>query len=178
MSARESGVQVWVTNITYIRLPHNFCYLAAILDAFSRRCIGRHLSRDIDTHLSKAALEKAILLRQSPSGLIHHSDREVQYASMLYTHCLEQIGALVSMSGKGNPYDNAKAESFFKTLKRKELYLKDDRTYSEAEVNLGSFIDGVYNVKRLHSSLDYLTPVEVEATEANKQIDVSTVIPL
>jgi len=82
------------------------------------------------------------------------------------------------MSGKGNPYDNAKAESFFKTLKRKELYLKDYRTYSEAEVNLGSFIDGVYNVKRLHSSLDYLTPVEVEATEANKQIDVSTVIPL
>jgi len=91
MSARESGVQVWVTDITYIRLPHNFCYLAAILDAFSRRCIGRHLSRDIDTHLSKAALEKAILLRQPPSGLIHHSDREVQYASMLYTHCLEQI---------------------------------------------------------------------------------------
>ncbi len=162
--------QVWVADITYIRLPQNFCYLAAILDGFSRRCIGWHLSRDIDTGLSVAALEKAITLRQPASGLIHHSDRGVQYASTRYTERLEQIGALVSMSGKGNPYDNAKAESFFKTLKREEVYLKEYTTYAEAEANLGSFIDDVYNVKRLHSSLDYLPPVEFEATEASKAI--------
>lgn len=160
--------QVWVADLTYIRLPQNFCYLAAILDAFSRRCLGWHLSKDIDTHLSLSALEKAIALRCPPAGLIHPSDRGVQYASTAYTRRLEQIGALVSMSGKGNPYDNAKAESFFKTLKREEVYLKEYPTFAEAQHNLGAFIDDVYNVKRLHSSLDYLPPVEFEAAEALK----------
>jgi putative transposase len=110
--------QAWVADLTYIRLPTAFAYLACILDAFSRRCIGWKLSRQIDTGLTLAALEMAIERRALRAGLIHHSDRGVQYASAEYVSRLEEIGARVSMSATGNPYDNAKAESFFKTLKR------------------------------------------------------------
>lgn len=155
--------QAWVADITYIRLPTTFVYLACVLDAWSRRCVGWQLSRRIDTHLTLAALNRAIETRQPTSGLIHHSDRGVQYASAAYVKRLESIGALVSMSAKGNPYDNAKAESFFKTLKREEVYLKDYETYGDAEANLAHFIDAVYNEKRLHSSLGYLPPVEYES---------------
>jgi transposase InsO family protein len=154
---------VWVADITYVKLPTSFVYLACILDAFSRRCIGWQLSRTIDTHLTLAALEQALSTRQFRTGLIHHSDRGVQYASSAYVARLEQAGVLISMSGKGNPYDNAKAESFFKTLKREEVYLSSYRSFEEAEANLGRFIEDVYNQKRLHSSLGYLPPAEFEA---------------
>lgn len=155
--------QVWVADITYVRLPTTFVYLACLLDAYSRRCIGWKLSRLIDTRLTLDALEMALAQRCPSPGLIHHSDRGVQYASLDYVARLEQAGARVSMSAKGNPYDNAKAESFFKTLKREEVYLKDYQTFVEAEANLGHFIEAVYNAKRLHSSLGYLPPAEFEA---------------
>jgi putative transposase len=155
--------QAWVADITYVRLPTTFVYLAAILDAYSRRCVGWELSRCIDTRLTLAALERALALRQPASGLVHHSDRGVQYASAAYVERLQACGARVSMSATGNPYDNAKAESFFKTLKREEVYLGEYRTYAEAEANIGRFIDDVYNTKRLHSSLGYRPPIEFEA---------------
>jgi putative transposase len=154
--------QAWVADITYIRLPGGFCYLAAVLDAFSRYCVGWHLSRDIDTRLTLAALEMALTRRCPSAGLIHHSDRGVQYASADYMLRLERAGALASMSARGNPYDNAKAESFFKTLKTEEVYLKDYQNFSEARENIGPFIEAVYNRKRLHSRLGYLPPAEFE----------------
>lgn len=155
--------QAWVADITYVRLPTSFVYLACLLDAYSRRCVGWKLSRQIDTQLTLDALEMALTQRRPAPGLIHHSDRGVQYASLAYVARLEQAGARVSMSAKGNPYDNAKAESFFKTLKREEVYLQEYRTFTDAETNLGHFIEAVYNWKRLHSSLGYLPPVEFEA---------------
>jgi transposase InsO family protein len=155
--------QAWVADITYVRLPRCFVYLACVLDAYSRRCVGWKLSRQIDTRLTLDALEMALTRRHPAPGLIHHSDRGVQYASLAYVARLLQAGAQVSMSAKGNPYDNAKAESFFKTLKREEVYLQDYQTFAEAEANLDHFIDAVYNQKRLHSSLGYLPPVEFEA---------------
>ena len=155
--------QAWVADITYIRLPTAFVYLACTLDAYSRRCVGWHLSRAIDTRLTLAALDRALALRQPAPGLIHHSDRGVQYASAEYVARLESAGARLSMSATGNPYDNAKAESFFKTLKREEVYLHEYRTFQEAEANLGRFIEDVYNRKRLHSSLGYVPPAEFEA---------------
>jgi putative transposase len=164
--------QAWVADITYIRLPTAFVYLACILDAFSRRCIGWKLSRQIDTRLTLAALEMAIERRQPQPGFIHHSDRGVQYASTEYVSRLEEIGARVSMSATGNPYDNAKAESFFKTLKREEVYLKDYQTFADAEANLGRFIEDVYNTKRLHSSLGYLPPAEFEASHTQPMLEL------
>lgn len=155
--------QAWQADITYIRLPTGFAYLAALLDAYSRRCVGWQLSRCIDTNLTLAALDMALAARRVEPGLVHHSDRGVQYASSAYVERLESVGALVSMSAKGNPYDNARAESFFKTLKREEVYLKQYRTFAEAEANIGQFIEDVYNQKRLHSSLGYLPPAEFEA---------------
>lgn len=155
--------QAWVADITYVRLPTSFVYLACVLDAYSRRCVGWKLSRQIDTQLTLDALEMALTQRHPAPGLIHHSDRGVQYASLAYVTRLQQAAACVSMSAKGNPYDNAKAESFFKTLKREEVYLQDYQTFAEAETDLGHFIEAVYNQKRLHSSLGYLPPVEFEA---------------
>ena len=154
--------QVWVADITYIRLPTTFAYLACILDACSRRCIGWQLARTIDTQLTLAALERAIAARRPSAGLIHHSDRGVQYASRDYVARLDAAGCRISMSAKGNPYDNARAESFFKTLKREEVYLQQYQTFAEAEANLSRFIEDVYNRKRLHSSLGYRPPVEFE----------------
>ncbi len=156
--------EAWVADMTYIRLPTGFVYLACLLAAFSRRCVGWHLSRTIDTDLALTALNQAIGARQPMSGLIHHADRGVQYASGAYIARLQEIGAQVSMSAKGNPYDNAKAESFFKTLKREEVYLQEYASFAEAHANLARFIDAVYNAKRLHSSLGYLPPEEFEAT--------------
>ncbi len=158
--------QVWISDITYVRLPTSFCYLAAILDAYSRRCVGWHLSPFIDTRLTLSALEMALTTRQPEAGLIHHSDRGVQYASSEYVAQLEEAGALISMTSVGNPYENAKAESFFRTLKMEEVYIKDYRDFEEAQENIAEFIEEVYNQKRLHSSLGYLPPVEFEAIHA------------
>jgi putative transposase len=158
----EAPDVVWVADLTYIRLPSSFVYLAAILDAYSRKCVGWKLTKWIDTQLALGALETALLTRHVKAGLIHHSDRGVQYASTEYVARLRSIEAQVSMSAVGNPYDNAKAESFFKTLKREEVYLKQYHTFQEAEHNLREFIEEVYNTKRLHSSLGYLPPTEFE----------------
>jgi len=156
--------QAWVADLTYIRLQSAFVYLACILDAFSRRCVGWHLSREMTTQLTLAALNHAIAERCPQPGLIHHSDRGVQYASYDYVEQLQQIGAQISMSSVSNPYDNAKAESFFKTLKQEEVYLKEYESFADAEANLAVFLEQVYNRKRLHSSLGYVPPAEFEAT--------------
>jgi transposase InsO family protein len=132
--------QAWVADITYIRLPTVFVYLACVLDAWSRRCLDWHLSHRIDTSLSLAALDHALDPRQPAPGVIHHSDRGVQYASAAYVDRLTEAGARIRMSAVGNPYDNAKAESFFTTLKREEVYLNHDDSLADAEANLGHFI--------------------------------------
>jgi transposase InsO family protein len=155
--------QAWVADITYIRLPTAFAYLAAILDAFSRRCVGWELARSIDTRLTLAALEHALALRQPAPGLIHHSDQGVQSASADYVARLEAAGLQPSMAAVGNPYENAKAESFFKTLKREEVCLNEYQSFAEAEAHLERFIEDVYNTKRLHSSLGYRPPADFEA---------------
>jgi transposase InsO family protein len=155
--------QAWVADITYIRLPTTFCYLAAILDAFSRRVVGWELSCRIDTELTVAALERAITHRRPGPGLLHHSDHGVQYAATRYVDRLEQVGAHIRMAAIGHVYQNALAESFFATLKREEVYLHDYQSFAEAAANLERFIDTVYNHKRLHSSLGYRPPSEFEA---------------
>jgi putative transposase len=160
--------QLWVADITYVRLPTGFAYLACVLDAWSRRCVGWQLSRMIDTRLTLAALNRAVAERRPAPGLIHHSDRGVQYASGEYVARLEGIGAKISMAAVGTPYENAKAESFFKTLKWEEVYLQQYQGFAEAEANLGRFIADVYNARRLHSSLGYLAPVEFEATQGGR----------
>ena len=160
--------QVWISDITYVRLPASFCYLAAVLDAYSRKCVGWHLSRWIDTRLTLWALEMALTSRRPAPGLIHHSDQGVQYASSEYVARLQEAGVLISMAAVGNPYENAKAESFFRTLKMEEVYLKDYQDFEEAQQNISEFIEEVYNHKRLHSSLGYLPPVEFEAIHALK----------
>jgi transposase InsO family protein len=156
--------QVWVADITYIRLMHEFIYLAAIIDIFSRKCVGWALSRDIDTLLTLNALEMAISKRRfiGLDNLIHHSDRGVQYASNDYIELLLKYGIRISMSRSGNPYDNAFAESFNKTIKVEEVYIKEYETFEDAYKNIKHFIDLVYNIKRIHSGIGYLTPEEFE----------------
>lgn len=159
--------QVWIADITYVRLPHEFVYLAVVLDAYSRRAIGWALRGHLDTALSLSALQMALETRTITSGLIHHSDRGVQYAATDYTALLTKNGIAISMSRKGNPYDNAKAESFMKTLKYEEVLINEYQTIEEAQASLAHFIEIVYNHKRLHSALDYKPPVEFENDFAN-----------
>lgn len=159
--------QLWVGDITYIRLGREFVYLAVLLDAFTRRVIGWTLERYLDTRLTSQALTMALAQRQAFPGLVHHSDRGRQYASHEYTALLQQHGITISMSRSGNPYDNAKAESFIKTLKYEEVYINEYTSLLDARSNIGRFIDIVYNHKRLHSSLGYLPPAEFEAQYIN-----------
>jgi len=154
--------QLWVADITYIRLRTEFVYLAVVLDAFSRRVIGWALGRTLEAELAVSALRMALLERKPQPGLVHHSDRGVQYASGNYTELLKQHQAQVSMSRKGNPYDNAACESFMKTLKHEEVYRNEYRDLQEAHACIGDFLERVYNRHRLHSALGYLPPAEFE----------------
>jgi putative transposase len=154
--------QLWVADITYVRLPQEFVYLAVILDAYSRRCIGWALGRTLEAELALAALHMALATRPVRPGLVHHSDRGVQYASHAYTEVLKAHGFRISMSRTGNPYDNAQAESFIKTLKYEEVYLFEYQTLVEARERISHFIAEIYNEKRLHSALGYRPPAEFE----------------
>jgi putative transposase len=154
--------QVWHSDLTYIRLNHSFVYLAAVLDGFSRKIVGSAIGLFLDTSLPLEALHKALNSRNPKPGLIHHSDRGVQYTSHAYIASLEQVDAQISMSRRGNPYDNAKMESFMATLKLEEVHLDEYEDFGEVQTRVMRFIECVYNVKRLHSSLGYVPPVEFE----------------
>jgi transposase InsO family protein len=160
--------QLWVADITFIRLRTEFIYLAVVLDAYSRRVIGWDLGRTLQAELAIRALQMALSQRSwKAEGLIHHSDRGVQYASTDYTDLLEQNEIQISMSRRGNPYDNARAERFMRTLKEEEVNGADYWDLEDARSRIGEFLDQVYNRQRLHSALRYLTPEEFErASEA------------
>lgn len=154
--------QLWVADLTYIRLRRAFIYLAVILDAYSRRVIGWSLGRSLEAELAASALRQALASRAVTAELVHHSDRGVQYASAVYTGLLDAHEIAISMSRKGNPYDNAKAESFMKTLKHEEVLVNEYETLGEARCSIGDFLDRIYNEQRLHSALGYRPPVEYE----------------
>ena len=154
--------QLWVADITYIRLLREFVYLAVILDAYSRRCIGWALEPYLKATLAVEALRMALATRKVEPGLVHHSDRGVQYGSVVYTDLLKEQGIRISMSRTGNPYDNAQAERFMRTLKYEEVYLFEYETMAEARARISHFLEGVYNQKRLHSAIGYVPPAEYE----------------
>lgn len=154
--------QLWVADITYVRLRLEFVYVAVILDVYSRRVVGWSVQKQIDSALTLEALDLALAQRRTPAGLVHHSDRGVQYACGAYVQRLESHGITLSMSRPGNPWDNAWAESFMKTLKAEEVDGQTYRTLSHAQSSIGTFIEEIYNQQRLHSSLKYLSPAEFE----------------
>jgi putative transposase len=154
--------QLWVADITYLGLEDEFVYLAVVLDAYSRRIIGWSLDDTMSDSLSIAALQMALAGRTIGPGLVHHSDRGVQYASHDYTQLLRENGMTISMSRKANPWDNAKCESFMKTLKHEEIHRTEYRNLADARARIGRFLESVYNKKRLHSALDYRAPNEFE----------------
>lgn len=154
--------QLWVADITYVRLRETFLYLAIVMDAYSRRVVGWELGEDLRAELALSALNRALADRPIEPGIVHHSDRGVQYCSQPYVERLQTHGFAISMSRTGNPYDNAKAESFMKTLKSEEVYLRQYRDQEEARASIQHFIEEVYNRKRLHSSLGYLSPTAFE----------------
>jgi len=155
--------QLWVADITYIRILTGFVFLAVILDVFSRRVVGWALAKRIDHRLTLEALRMALRTRKPRAGLIHHSDQDVQYACTQYVRELEEHEVCISMSAKGNPYDNAYAEAFFKTLKNEEVYLWEYESFADVVERIPEFIEQVYNRKRVHSGIHYLPPEEFEA---------------
>ena len=160
-----SGIdQLWVADLTYIRLREQFVYLAVILDAFSRRVVGWALDDSLQVSLTLGALRKALESRRPAPGLVHHSDRGLQYASREYVALLNQHGIWPSMSAAGNPYDNAKCESFMKTLKQEEIRTRRYRDGADLEAHLAEFLEQYYNRRRLHSALNYRSPEQFEAS--------------
>ena len=158
--------QLWVADITYVRLGEEFVYLAVVLDAYSRRVIGWALGRNLEARLALAALDRAIAARQPHPGLVHHSDRGTQYASDKYVKRLEGIGATLSMSRAGRPWENGKCERFMRTLKQEEVEARSYRNLEELHHNVEEFMETIYNRERLHAALDYQSPVEFEQQQA------------
>ena len=169
--------QVWVADITYIRLLEEFVFLAALLDLYSRRIIGWELSRRLDVALTLAALQQALAERTVLPGLIHHSDQGIQYAAADYVRTAEAAGLQLSMSRRGRPRDNAHMESFFRTLKMEQVYLNEYRDLADARCQIGRFLEEVYNHKRLHSSLGYRPPAEFEELWEAAQEEMSASVP-
>lgn len=165
--------QLWVADITYIRLETEFVFLAVVIDAFSRRVIGWELGRNMEDDLTIAALRKALESRRPPPGLVHHSDRGSQYTSGDYIQLLKDHGAQVSMSHKGSPWENGACESWIKTFKSEEVYQQEYRNMAEALASIARFIDRVYNTERLHSKLGYRPPVEFEQSLAKAGVETA-----
>ena len=165
--------RLWVGDITYIRLQQEFVYLAVLLDVYSRRVIGWSLSRQLNSEFAQEALEMALKQRRPAAGLVHHSDRGVQYACGDYVKRLETHGITISMSRPGNPYDNAWAESFMKTLKVEEVDGRRYRNFDHAQSRIATFIEEIYNQQRLHSALEYRSPIEFETSLRKSMIEIS-----
>ncbi len=172
--------QLWVADITYVRLRETFLYLAIVLDAYSRRVIGWELGEELSADLALGALNRALADRPLAPGIMHHSDRGVQYCSQAYVEKLQAHQFTISMSRTGNPYDNAKAESFMKTLKSEEVYLRQYRDQTDARSSIQRFLEEVYNAQRLHSALGYVPPAEFERSRLvqNKKEAAARQLPL